>query len=242
MRTMAMWACGLSMAISFSSSFSSIGFAQGKQADPSGTWRWNLDMNGESIKNILRLETDKAGKLSGTLEARDMKLKVEEGKVDGEVVSFMVKVQLEQTVTVNFTGKLNSDVLEGKITAKTSEGEREFPWEAKRTVEAADVVGAWDLRMDTPDGQTLKPVLTLTNNSGKLAGSYAAGDGKTIEVQDVALKDNKLVFSIDTEYQSNKLHVDFRGRPYGSKLKGTLEYSVGPDSGEIDFSGTRKAE
>ena len=235
---MTMWACGLSLAVCFSSA----SFAQGKRADPSGTWRWNFEMDGESIKNVLKLDADKDGKLSGTLEARDMKLKVEDGKIDGQEVTFAVKVQLEKTVTVNFNGKQNGDLLEGKIVAKTSEGEREFPWEAKRSVEAADVVGAWELRIETPDGKTLKPVLTITNNNGKLAGSYAAEDGKTIEAQELAIKDNKLVFSIDSDFQGNKLHVDFRGRPSGSKIKGTLEYSVGPDAGEIDFTGARKAD
>ncbi|MEZ6081305.1 MAG: hypothetical protein R3C56_38225 [Pirellulaceae bacterium] len=96
--------------------------------------------------------------------------------------------------------------------------------------------------IETPDGQTLKPVLTLVKTDGKLTGTYASPDGKTIEAKELELKNNHLQFQIDSDYEGAKLHVEFKGRPYGSKLKGNLEYSVNGDSGEIDFSGTRKAD
>jgi hypothetical protein len=56
------------------------------------------------------------------------------------------------------------------------------------------------------------------------------------------LKDNHLYFEIDADYQGSPLHVEFKGRPYGAKLQGTLEYSLNGDSGEIDFTGMRKKD
>ena len=56
--------------------------------DPSGTWRWNLEMNGNTIDNVLKVNADKDGKLTGTLEARGIKMDVQEGKVSGNEVSF----------------------------------------------------------------------------------------------------------------------------------------------------------
>lgn len=237
MRTMALWACGLSLAACVSFPVA----AQEKRADPSGTWRWNLEMDTQTIKNELKLETDKDGKLTGTLTANDKNLKVEEGKIDGKDVSFLINIKLDRDIAVRFQGKQEGDALKGQFVAKSDEGSREFPWEAKRSVEVSDALGAWELRIETPDG-VLKPVLTLTQAGDSLTGSYASPDGKTIEAKELALKDNHLLFQIDSEYQGSKLHVEFKGRPYGSKLKGTLEYSVNGDTGEIDFSGTRQAD
>jgi hypothetical protein len=215
--------------------------AQEKRVDPSGTWRWDLDMNGETISNVLKLEADKEGKLTGTLEASDRKLAVENGQVDKEEVTFSITLELEQTIQVLFKGKQSGDSIQGKFTAKTPDDEREFKWDAKRSVETADVLGTWQLEIETPDGQMLKPVLLLEKHSDGLKGSYTNA-GKQLEAKELKLKDNNLYFEIDADYQGSPLHVEFKGRPYGAKLKGTLEYSVNGDSGEIDFTGTRKKD
>lgn len=238
MRTMALWACGLSLVASFS--LPSV--AQEKRSDPSGTWRWDLDMGGQTIKNELKLEADKDGNLTGTLSANDRNLKVEEGRIEGKEISFVVNLKLERDIAVQFKGKQDGDAIQGKLVAKSDEGSRDFPWDAMRSVEVSDVLGAWELRIETPDGQTLKPVLTLAKTDGKLTGTYASPDGKTVEAKELELKNNHLQFQIDSDYEGAKLHVEFKGRPYGSKLKGNLEYSVNGDSGELDFSGTRKAD
>lgn len=238
MRTMALWACGLSLAASLSLS----AVAQEKQVDPSGSWRWDFDLDGQTIKNELKLEVDKDGRLTGSLTAHDRNLKVEEGEIDLNEISFVINLKLERDIAVHFRGKQVGDTIQGKMAAKSNDGSRDFPWDAKRSVEASDVLGAWELRIETPNGQTLKPVLTLAKTNGKLTGSYLGPNGKTIEAKELELKDNHLQFQIDSEYEGAKLHVDFKGRPYGSKLKGKLQYSVDGDSGEIDFNGTRKAD
>ena len=236
MRLLAACVCGLSVLAAWSSPVS----AQEKKADPSGTWRWEIDLDGNVIKNVLKLEADKDGKLTGTLEAMEQKLKVEDGQVDGDKVSFTVTVELEQTVKVSFNGKQAGDALQGDISAKTDGGNREYAWDATRSVDAADVVGAWELKIETTDGNTLKPVLTVSKSGDELTGSYE-NDGKKLEAKKLMVKDNHVTFEIDAEYQGGQLHVEFRGRPYGAKLKGTLEYSINGDSGELDFTGIRKS-
>ncbi len=237
MRMVAVGVCGLALIAALSMTVD----AQEKKVDPSGTWRWDLDMDGNVIKNVLKLDADKDGKLTGTLEARDMKIKVEDGKVDGDNVSFLITLQLNQTVKVHFTGKQAGDALKGDFSAKSDEGNRQFSWDAKRSVDAADVVGAWELTIETPDGQTLKPVLTVTKAGSELKANYVNA-GKTIEAKELQVKDNNLYFEIDADYEGSELHVEFKGRPYGSKLKGRLEYSVNGDTGELDFNGMRKSE
>ena len=117
--------------------------------------------------------------------------------------------------------------------------EREFPWEATRSVQAADVVGAWQLKIVTPDGETLQPVLTITEKGKVLGATYDIND-KTVDVTELKLKDNQLSFEVDSEYQGSPLHVAYKGKPQGSKLKGSLEYSVDGNSGQLEFTGMLK--
>lgn len=208
-------------------------------SDPSGTWRWNFEINGNTIDNVLKVNADKDGKLTGTLEARGLKMDVQEGKVTGEEVSFQIEAQLDQKITVRFLGKIDGDKISGDFTAKVDGEAREFPWTATRSVQAADVVGAWQLNIVTPDGETLQPVLTIAEKDKVLTATYALND-KTIEVSELKLKDNQVTFEVDSEFKGSPLHVDYKVRPLGAKMKGSLEYSVDGDSGQLDFTGVRK--
>jgi hypothetical protein len=207
--------------------------------DPSGTWRWDLEMNGNTIDNVLKVNADNEGKLTGTLEARGIKMDVQEGKVSGNEVSFFVEVQLEQKITVRFEGKIEKDKIAGEMKAMGDGEERDFPWEATRSVQDADVIGAWELKIVTPDGETLQPVLTITRKEKVLSATYALND-KTIDVTELKLKDSQLSFEVDSEYQGSPLHVAYKGKPQGTKLKGSLEYSVDGNSGQLEFTGMRK--
>lgn len=237
MRLLANWTCSLCL---WTIVATAVG-AQEKRMDPSGTWRWDLDMNGETIKNVLKLEADKDDKLTGTLEASDRTLVVENGQVDKDEVTFSITLELNQTIQVQFRGKQKGDSIQGNFTAKTPDEDREFKWDATRSVEIADVLGTWQLAIETPDGQMLKPVLMLEKQSTGLKGSYSNA-GQQLETKELKLKDNYLYFEIDADYQGSPLHVEFKGRAYGAKLKGTLEYSLNGDSGEIDFTGMRKKD
>ena len=208
-------------------------------ADPSGTWRWSIEINGNLIDNVLKLNSDKDGKLTGTLEARGTKMDVQEGKVSGNEVSFQVEVELEQKITVRFEGKIEADKIDGELKAKGDGEEREFPWEATRSVQAADVVGAWQFKIVTPDGETLQPVLTIVEKEKVLVATYGIND-KSIDVTELKLKDNQLSFEVDTEYKGSPLHVAYKSKPQGAKMNGTLEYSVDGNSGQLEFTGMRK--
>ncbi len=208
-------------------------------SDPSGTWRWDLEMNGNTINNVLKLQADKDGKVTGTLAARDMTLDVKDGKFKDGQLTFQIVAELQQTVKIDFDGKLDGDKLLGDITFNANGEKRETTWDAKRSVDASDLVGAWDLKIETPDGQTLKPVLNVSQNGKDLTAKYEY-DGKQIEAKELQIKDNHVLFEIDMDFNGSPLHVEFKGRPYGSKLTGSLEYSVNGDSGTLEFSGARQ--
>lgn len=220
----------------FLAAIAALGFAEDKKlaVDPSGTWRWDFEYNGDTIKNVLKLNTTSDGKVTGTLSARDRSMEVTEGQIADGKLSFLINADAFKLV---FKGKVDGDKVEGEASAKSDNGSREFPWTAKRSVESSDVVGAWKLKITLPSDQTLQPLLTVALKDQKLTAIYLSDDGKTIEAKQLEIKDNQLQFEIDTDYDNAKLHVAFKGRPYGSKIMGKLKYTVNDDSGELDYTG-----
>ncbi len=77
--------------------------------DPSGSWRWDFEINGETIKNVLKLDTAPDGKVSGTLSARDMKMQVTEGQIADGKLTFLVKADSPRAFKIVFTGKVDGD-------------------------------------------------------------------------------------------------------------------------------------
>ncbi len=221
-----------------------LGYADDKSptVDPSGTWRWDFEMNGNAIKNVLKLEASPEGKVTGTLTARDMKMDVIDGQIKDGKLSFSIKAETPRSFKIVFDGKLDGDKLEGKAEAKSDDGSRDFPWTAKRSVEPSDVVGAWKLKIALPNDQTLQPVLTFAIKDEKLTATFASDDGKMLEVKRIEIKDNQLQFEMDTVYDGADLHVEYKGRPYGSKLRGKIKYTVNNDSGELEYTGAMQPE
>jgi hypothetical protein len=80
--------------------------------DVSGTWRGSFDYNGQSIPPVLHL-TSGSGAVKGTVEGLPTTpAEIEEGKLDGDIVSFWVNTQ--------YQGATYKLVYKGKATAGTN--------------------------------------------------------------------------------------------------------------------------
>ena len=65
--------------------------ADDKKADVTGTWKWTVERNGNTIETTLKLKQD-GEKLTGTISGRQGSndIEIEDGKVKGDAVSFKV--------------------------------------------------------------------------------------------------------------------------------------------------------
>ncbi|MFN4903659.1 MAG: hypothetical protein ACK6AO_20105 [Planctomycetota bacterium] len=217
--------------------------------DPSGTWRWEYDLDGTQYKDLVRLKAGQENKetkvreLKGKYESSSgRKINIENGKISGDKVSFEFKVNYQgMDVKLEFEGTVKNDNLSGKVKASTNEGSRDLDWSATRSVLADDVVGKWKLRIDA-NGNIMEPVLTVTKEGDKLKANYVLGNDVKIEAKDVKVEKNELTFTIETDFQGSKIKADFMGRPYGDKIKGSIDYVLGNDVGEVDFTGQLQDE
>jgi hypothetical protein len=103
-------------------------------ADVNGTWTWTTPgrNGGPERKSVLKLKTE-GDKLTGTINGRQEDIKISDGKVTGDEVTFNVKREFNgNSITQKYTGKLSGDTIKGKITSERNGQERTTDWEAKR--------------------------------------------------------------------------------------------------------------
>ena len=111
------------------------------QAAPAdGTWTWSAPARGDRPERISTLTLKTEGdKVTGTISGRQNQegIKISEGKVTGEDISFNVSAERGgNTFVQKYTGKVSGDSIKGKIAFTTRNGEeRTRDWEAKRKKE-----------------------------------------------------------------------------------------------------------
>jgi hypothetical protein len=101
-------------------------------ADPTGTWKWTVERNGQNFESTLKLKLE-GSSLTGVYVGRQNETPIEEGKFEGDNVSFKVTREFNgNKFVIAYEGKLSGDTIKG--TSKiTRDGETQTrDWEAKR--------------------------------------------------------------------------------------------------------------
>jgi hypothetical protein len=109
-----------------------------RAADVNGTWTWTTPgrNGGPERKSVLKLKTE-GDKLTGTINGRQEDIKISDGKVTGDEVSFKVSITRNgNTFTQKYTGKVSGDSIKGKRTFERNGEEQSRDWEAKREKDA----------------------------------------------------------------------------------------------------------
>jgi hypothetical protein len=103
------------------------------KADPTGTWKWTTERNGQTTDYTLKLKLEGDNKLTGTYTRGDQESKIEDGTFKDGEVSFKVTREFNgQKVTITYTGKVDGDTLKGKSEFERDGQKRSRDFEAKR--------------------------------------------------------------------------------------------------------------
>ena len=114
--------------------------AKDAKANPTGTWKWTMSIQGQDIERVLKLKLE-GDKLSGTLSGGPFgEAKVEDGKFKDGVVTFKLNREFNgQKVTISYSAKVSGDTLKGKSEFDRGDGEKQTrEFEAKREKEKSD--------------------------------------------------------------------------------------------------------
>jgi hypothetical protein len=121
--------------------------AQDKKTDPTGTWKWSSERNGQKRETtlVLKVEGDKVtgtvtgggrggkGGKGGQKGTRGGEAKIEDGKFkDGEVTFTVTRTFNDQKFVTKYTAKLDGDTLKGTVTSTRGGEEQQQEFEAKR--------------------------------------------------------------------------------------------------------------
>ncbi len=209
--------------------------------DPSGTWRWEYELDGQTLKDSVSVNLGKDNAVEGTYRGRSEKpVAIKDGKMTGDTLSFHFAFDYQgREIKVEFKGKVKGDEIDGSVAVSTGDGSRDYPWTPKRSVQMEDVLGTWQMKIETGD-RTLEPSIEITKDGDKYKGRYRSGDRIDVEATNLKIEGNQLLFSIAADINGTKLKGDYKGRPYGDKIKGSIAYELGDQSGDIEFTGAKK--
>ena len=102
-------------------------------ADVNGLWKGKIEANGESVALVYDLKAD-GNKLTGTAEGPAGKLGLENGKLDGDKISFNQKMSFNgNDMVIKYTGKVEGDSIKFTRIMTTPDGhERKTEFTAKK--------------------------------------------------------------------------------------------------------------
>jgi hypothetical protein len=84
-------------------------------ADPTGSWKWSVEFNGQSFESSAKFEA-KDGILTGTLTGRLGETPISDGSFKNGMVAFSLIRELDgKKFVIKYQGKLQDDTITGAI-------------------------------------------------------------------------------------------------------------------------------
>jgi hypothetical protein len=212
-----------------------------ERIDPTGTWTWVRELEGQEGQSVLTLSY-KDGKLTGLYKRLGQVVPIANAKFDKNEVSFEADGKWnEQKVHGKFNGKLSHDAINGSIEIIVEDGSLPLAWVAKRGVDADDLVGNWKLKVATPSGETMEPRLKLSADGGSLKGTYTSSRFGEHEAKEIKLNGSELSWTIEFERNGQTFKAAYKGSLEGNAIKGTLVLDSAGKATSLTFNGERTA-
>ena len=204
--------------------------------DPSGTWVWDSEFQGETETNSLQVRLEGEA-LVGEFRRGDVEVTIRSGKSSNEGIEFEIPFQLnnggEWVITCEAT--IDGNAVSGSYRYERDNCIEESVWNAKRTITNKDLVGTWSLHINGPDGVTYTPDAIFKLNDSSLVGAYNATSlDQKLPMSMVELDGDELTFAVDQP----GLKLNYVGTVSDKSISGNLEFDIQGNSGDVAFTGT----
>jgi hypothetical protein len=212
------------------------------KVDATGDWEMVVNTpDGGSLNLQVSLKQD-GDKVTGTLKGDDgEETEIQDGAIkDGELTFKIARDFGGQELKSSFKGKLDADGFEGSVDFELGSEVGTLPVVGTRAG-ANTIAGDWKLSINTPDGQTLQPVLSVKQDGDNYSGKLTGDDGRESEVKEVSFKDGELAFTLEGDFGGTPLVSKFKCKLEGKELSGTVDYELGGEQGTLDVTGERAA-
>jgi hypothetical protein len=103
-----------------------------EKPNPTGTWKYTADVNGQSIEVTIKLKLD-GDKLTGTVSAGDNEIKIEDATYKGGEASFKITREANgNKFAIKYKGTFKGDTFKGKREMERDGQTNSRDFEAKR--------------------------------------------------------------------------------------------------------------
>jgi hypothetical protein len=131
------WLLMVALAVGFMGFVSTARADDKKAADPTGTWKWSIEINGQARDQSVKLALDKDGKtLTGTMPGpQNSESKIDDGKFNkdtGEVTFAGTSERNGNKVTTMYKGTLKDDTIKFTSEREVNGEKQKREFEAKR--------------------------------------------------------------------------------------------------------------
>jgi hypothetical protein len=192
-----------------------------------GTWKWNFAMpDGSEAAPRLKFKTTKEGQLTGTSQFRNGTEKSITNLVfkNGQISFDVVRDYLGDKVLTHYSGRVQGDVIKGKITSHANGEEHTYDWEANRS---SGIDGAWKWSVVFGRGRPVEFTLTLKQQADKVTGKVKSGFGET-EIRGGQIKDGEIAFETERTNREGIVRLTkYYGKVANEKITGKTEANMG---------------
>ena len=213
-----------------------------KTVDPTGTWRWESDNNGETVEHSLTLTKNDKNEVVGVYNGMLDNLKSVKGSLNGNKLRLFFEVDTDgYTFDAEYDVTFNGDRGVGTLMLSSDQGEMEIPWDAKRSVELSDLVGIWNLAIETDEG-TAKPKLIIAKTGDKYNVEFESDRLRDAVVSDLKTDGSMISFKLKGKIDGADCDANCTARPRGDSLSGELSLTMGDFDIDLPVKGTRASK
>lgn len=189
---------------------------------PVGEWDLVLDVLGEETLATLTI-AEKDGEYSGTTESDQGVAELSDiGYEDGEL-TFTIYIE-EAGITVDFTGTIDGDSLEGKF--EIPDQGFEMPASGTRGGAVVAIVGTWKLMVESQIGNNPRDLVI----NADMSGTYGGGDFDDFDISNLTIEGDVVEFDVTLSVQGQDLPSHVTLTLDGNKVKGVLDFGQGEAS------------
>jgi hypothetical protein len=211
-------------------------------ADVTGKYKGTLSRsNGETLDIAMDLKQE-GGKVTGKVSSANGELDIEEGKVDGDKLTYVVKFERDgNKVPVKNTAKIVGDTLEGKAEIPNEDGavvSRE--WKVKKEASNAQFTGKWKSSFTRQDGNSIDINYNLKQEGDKLTGTTSFNNSPETEISEGKVNGKEVSFTIKRERDGRTFLSKYTGKLDGNKIVGKSESNFGGETRTRDWEATKQ--
>lgn len=193
-------------------------------AHVAGDWKSSFTTpNGNTIESKFKLKQD-GEKISGVYLGRNgNENQIENGKIkDGQVSFSVTRERQGEKVTTKYSGKVQGDVIKGKIEFERNGETLSRDWEAKREKAAANLTGNWQWAITRDDGEKIQFTLKLKQEEGKISGISIGPNDLESPISDGKIQGDEISFRVLRERDGRTINTRFNGKLSGDTITGKV--------------------